>query len=78
MGWNLQTWLWGTVALCGIVVWAYDIAVVQVAHNKTFSKNPPLEFEVKMFETKVQRLHELRRACGFLALFCVITFLLFA
>jgi hypothetical protein len=77
MGWNLQTWLWGTVILCAIVVWIYDIGV-GVQHRTTYMKNPPLEFEVKMFETKVQKLHELRRICGFLAFFCIVTVLLFA
>ncbi len=78
MGWNLQTWLWGTVILCAIVVWVYEITVVQVEHNKTFMKNPPLEFQVKIFENKVHRLHKLRLVCGFLAVFCVVTFFLFA
>jgi hypothetical protein len=78
VGWNLQTWLWGTVILCGIVVWVYDSAVVRVEHNKTFMDNPPLEFQVKIFENKIRKLHELRLICGFLAVFCVVTFFLFA
>jgi hypothetical protein len=56
----------------------YDSTVVRVEHNKTFMDNPPLEFQVKILKNKIRALHELRLVCGFLAVFCVITFLLFA
>ena len=77
MGWNIQTWLWSTVILCGLVVWVYEITVVRVEHNKTLMNEPPHEFQVQILETRVRRLHQLRRICGVLALFCILTVVLF-
>ena len=76
MGWNLQTWLWGTVIVCGISVWISNLNL-NIENRKIQINDPPLEFDVIGFKDKVHRHHELRRASGFLALFCVLTVLLF-
>jgi hypothetical protein len=76
MGWNLETWLWGTVILCGIVFIVSRINL-GIDHRITYMQDPPLEFAVKIFENKVQRNYEIKLICGVLACFCVVTFILF-
>ena len=76
MGWNLQTWLWGAVVLCGLLAFISDTSL-QADRRKTFLNGEPLEFELKMLETKIQKNHGLRLVCGYLALFCVTTAVLF-
>ena len=76
MGWNLQTWLWGTVILCGLSVFVSD-TLLEAERRRTYVVKEPLEWEVKIFENRMQKNHGLRLVCGYLSLFCVITYLLF-
>jgi hypothetical protein len=76
MGWNLETWLWGTVILCGIVFFVNRIKL-DIDHRITYMTDPPLEFAVKIFENKVHKHHEIKLISGVLACFCVVTFILF-
>ena len=77
MGWNLQTWLSVIVTVCGLLV-SFSGLNLRIEGRKVQASIPPLEFEVMGFEDKVQKHKELKRICGLLALFCILTLLFFA
>jgi hypothetical protein len=75
MGWNLQTWLWGTVALCAVTGLSADIRL-NLLFKKDYSREK-LKFEEEIFQDKVQVLNRVKRFCGYLATYCIVTVIIF-
>jgi hypothetical protein len=75
MGWNLKTWLVGTVAICFLFVWDEKVLI-----NKLFKHGDTgdgSEITADLVEKRVRKYREIRLVCGSVGAFALLTYAFF-
>ena len=75
MGWNLESWLLGSVVLCFLLIWEERVLINKLfRHGDTGDGS---DITADLVEKRIKKYREIRLVCGFVALFALLTYVFF-